>query len=52
MTQQQWHQRLTDKVDGFRTIEEALMARACYDNALSVHKAQRAIEDRRKGISQ
>ncbi len=48
----QFKQRLDEKVDGLRSIEEVVLARHCWDAGLSVHLAQRAIEDRRKGISQ
>lgn len=52
LTIAQWKVRLEDKVDGLRSMDEVMMARSCWDHGLSVHKAQKAIEDRRKGIVQ
>jgi hypothetical protein len=52
VTQPQWKDRLDEKVNGLRTIEEHAIARLCWEHGMSVHKTQRAIEDRRKGISQ
>lgn len=52
MTVQQWNERLKDKVDGYRTMTEAAFARQCHDAGLSVHKAEKAINSMRRGISQ
>lgn len=46
----QWNDRLKDKVDGYRSITEAVFARQCYDQGLSVHKTMRAIEKMREGL--
>lgn len=47
----QWNNNLQDKVDGYRTMTEAAFARQCFDQGLSVHKTQQAIEKLRKGES-
>lgn len=46
-----WNDRLKDKLFGYRTSTEAVFARQCYDRGLSVHKAQKAIEQMRLGKS-
>jgi len=48
----QWKDRLEEKVGGLQSVQEVLIARQCWDSGLSVHLTQKAIEDRRKGISQ
>lgn len=52
MTLQQFKQRLDEKTDNLRSIEEVLMARHCFDQGQPVHLTQKAIEDRRAGIAQ
>ena len=49
MTMMQWNERLQGKVDGYRTLTEAAFARQCFNQGLSVHKTQQAIEQMRKG---
>lgn len=49
MTMVQWNDRLQDKVFGYQTVTEAVFARQCFDQGLSVNKTQKAIEDMRKG---
>jgi hypothetical protein len=46
-----WNERVQEKVDGYRTMTEAAFARQCFDQGLSVHKTQQAIEKLRKGES-
>lgn len=51
MTMQQWNENLKDKIYDYRTMTEAAFARQCFDQGLSVHKTQQAIERLRKGES-
>lgn len=50
LSMMQWNDRLTDKIDGYKTATEAIFARQCFESGLSVHKTQRAIEKMREGL--
>lgn len=48
MTIAQFKWRLEEKVGDFQTIDEALVARDCFANGLSVHLTHKKIEQMRK----
>lgn len=45
-----WKERLEEKIGDFQSVTEALLARDCYKNGVSVHQTSRAIENQRKGL--
>lgn len=48
MTIQQFKWRLEEKVGDFQSMSEAMLARECFENSISVHLTQKRIEEMRK----
>jgi len=44
----QFKWRLEEKIGDFRSMSEAMLARECYDQGISVHLTQKRIEEMRK----
>lgn len=48
MNAEQFKWRLEEKVGAFQSVNEALIARECFANNISIHLTQKKIEQMRK----